>query len=72
MPDSPSTSLEQHFAGLTDPRLERTREHKLLDIVLIAVCATICGADGWVEIEEFGQAKQIWLHTFLELPSGTA
>jgi len=70
MADTPTASLEQHFAGLTDPRVERTREHILLDIVLIAVCAAICGADGWVEIEEFGQAKQTWLQTFLELPNG--
>src|SRR3990172_6246780 len=70
MPDTPTASLEQHFAGLTDPRVERTREHKLLDIVLIAVCAAICGADGWVDVEEFGKAKQTWLQTFLELPNG--
>ena len=70
MPETPIASLEQHFAGLTDPRVERTREHKLLDIVLIAVCAAICGADGWVEVEEFGQAKQTWFQTFLDLPNG--
>lgn len=70
MSDTPTASLEQHFAGLTDPRVERTREHKLLDIVLIAVCAAICGADGWVEVAEFGKAKRTWLQTFLELPNG--
>ena len=70
MPDTPTASLEQHFAGLTDPRVDRTRDHKLLDIVLIAVCAAICGADGWVEVAEFGKAKATWLRTFLELPNG--
>lgn len=70
MPETPTASLEEHFAQLTDPRVERTREHKLLDLVLIAVCAAICGADGWVEVEEFGKAKQAWLRTFLELPNG--
>ncbi len=70
MPETPTASLEEHFGGLTDPRVERTREHKLLDIVLIGVCAAICGADGWVEVEEFGKAKQAWFQTFLELPSG--
>jgi len=70
MSETPTASLEQHFAGLTDPRVERTREHKLLDIVLIAVCAAICGADGWVEVAEFGNAKRTWLQTFLELPNG--
>ena len=70
MSETPTARLEQHFAHLTDPRVERTREHKLLDIVLIAVCAAICGAEGWVDIEEFGQAKRTWLETFLELPNG--
>lgn len=70
MPEKPTATLEEHFARLTDPRVERTREHKLLDIVLIAICAVICGADGWVEVEEFGKAKQAWLETFLELPNG--
>lgn len=70
MAKKPTVGLEEHFGGLTDPRVERTREHRLLDIVLIAVCAVICGADGWVEVEEFGLTKQAWLQTFLELPNG--
>jgi predicted transposase YbfD/YdcC len=70
MPDKPLTTLEKHFAHLTDPRVERTREHKLLDIVIIAICAVICGADGWTEVEEFGRAKEAWFRTFLELPNG--
>jgi predicted transposase YbfD/YdcC len=70
MCDTPTASFEQHFSGLTDPRVERTRDHKLLDIVIIAVCGAICGADGWVEIEAFGEAKLAWLQTFLELPNG--
>jgi hypothetical protein len=41
-----------------------------VDIILIAVCGVICGAEGWVEIEEFGRTKQAWLETFLELPNG--
>src|SRR3712207_674048 len=70
MASSPVGSLRTHFAPLTDPRVERTKHHHLLDIIVIAVCAVICGADGWVEIEEFGNAKRAWLHTFLELPNG--
>jgi predicted transposase YbfD/YdcC len=66
MDNKPIASVEHHFSGLTDPRIERTRLHKLLDIVVIA----ICGADNWVEVESFGQAKQKWLKTFLELPNG--
>ncbi|NPV10044.1 MAG: transposase family protein, partial [Anaerolineae bacterium] len=43
-------SLVEHFSELTDPRVERTRWHKLVDIVAITLCATICGADNWVDI----------------------
>ena len=62
--------LASHFSSLKDPRIERTREHKLLDIIIIAICGTICGADGWVAIEQFGKAKEAWLKTILELPNG--
>ena len=50
--------------------MDRTKLHKLLDIVVMAICAVICGADGWVEVEAFGHAKHKWLKTFLELPNG--
>src|SRR5438045_8635724 len=62
--------LASHFSSLRDSRVERTKEHKLLDIIIIAICGTICGADGWVEIEEFGKQKEAWLKTILELPNG--
>jgi predicted transposase YbfD/YdcC len=62
--------LATSFATLTDPRVERTKEHLLLDIVLIAICAVVCGADGWVEVAEFGESKQEWFSQFLKLPSG--
>lgn len=58
-----------HFAGLTDPR-RYNRRHKLLDIVVIAICAVICGADDWPGVEEYGLSKQVWLASFLELPHG--
>ncbi len=51
-------SLSTHFAALDDPRVERTKRHRLLDILTIALCAVICGADTWVEVEEFGKAKE--------------
>ena len=63
-------SLVKHFGHLTDPRIERTKEHKLVDIVIIAICAIIASADGWVAVETFGHAKKKWLRTFLELPNG--
>jgi predicted transposase YbfD/YdcC len=65
-----AADLLEHFGHLTDPRIERTKEHKLIDIVLIALCAVIAGADGWSSVETFGHAKEKWLRTFLELPNG--
>ncbi len=55
---------------LKTPRVERTKRHQLIDIITIAICAVICGADSWVAIETYGQAKQEWLKRFLELPNG--
>jgi predicted transposase YbfD/YdcC len=63
-------SIRDHFATLPDPRIDRTRRHELLDIITIAVCAVLCGADSWVEVEEFGKAKLPWLRSFLPLPHG--
>ena len=62
--------LLSSFSGLADPRVERTRRHKLLDIIGLTVCAVIAGADDWVHVERFGEAKADWLRTFLELPNG--
>lgn len=53
-----------------DPRVERTKLHQLSDILTITLCAVICGADEWTEIELFGKEKSDWLGTFLELPHG--
>ena len=58
------------FENLTDPRLERTRCHELFDIVVIAVCATIAGADSGTDMERFGNEKLDWLRTFLRLENG--
>jgi predicted transposase YbfD/YdcC len=63
-------SLAHHFADLTDPRIDRSRLHELLDIVAIAICAVVAGADSWDDIEDFGNAKIDWLGTFLDLPNG--
>lgn len=68
--EKPVITLNEHFADLEDPRIDRTKFHQLLDIVIIAICAVICGADTWVAIEEFGNAKLGWFRTFLELPNG--
>lgn len=63
-------SLLTHFQVLQDPRLERSRLHNLLDIVAITICAVICGADSWVEVQKYGIAKYDWLKGFLQLPNG--
>jgi len=66
-----SDTLLHHFADIKDSRLQNHNfRHNLSDILIIAILATICGADGWVETERFGIAKQEWLSTFLELPNG--
>ena len=59
-----------HFDGLSDPRVERGREHPLLSIVGVALCAILGGADDWVAVERFGNAKIDWFRRFLDLPSG--
>lgn len=63
-------SLAEHFGSLEDPRVLGRTRHKLMDIILIAICGTICNADSWVDIEAFGRAKEEWLRSFLELPNG--
>jgi len=60
----------EHFQHLDDPRISPATRHELLDIVAIALCAVICGADSWVEVEAFGHAKRAWLGSFLALPHG--
>ena len=67
---TPLTLIEQHFCDLKDPRMMRTRKHALFDIVTITICAVIGGADNWVEVAAFGQAKAAWLQGFLALPNG--
>jgi predicted transposase YbfD/YdcC len=64
------TTIVDHFIELEDPRVDRTKLHQLLDIITIAICAVICGADGWTGIEKFGKAKERWLRSFLALPNG--
>jgi predicted transposase YbfD/YdcC len=70
MSTPPNAGILAHFAHLEDPRISPATRHRLLDIVAIAVCAVVCGADTWVEVEAFGRAKEAWLRTFLELPHG--
>ena len=71
MVDPPIPSIEAHFSELTDPRRDDSRtRHKLIDMLVIAICAVICGADSWVAVESFGHAKFTWLSRLLKLPNG--
>lgn len=58
------------FEKLTDPRVRRSRRHELFDVVVVALCATLAGADTWADIERFGKARLEWLRTFLRLENG--
>lgn len=63
-------SITDAFAELDDPRLDRNKRHLLMDIITIALCATICGCETWEQIAAYGRAKQAWFKTFLKLPNG--
>lgn len=69
MQQTPTASVIEHFSKLDDPR-RYNRRHLLLDIVVIAICAVICGADDWEAVEEFGKSKYKWFKGFLKLPHG--
>src|SRR5829696_6821199 len=66
----PPASIWDYFSELPDPRRSQGRRHKLTDILAIALCAVLCGADDFTEIEEFGATREAWLRRFLELPHG--
>ena len=70
MSDHPSVIIKESFKDLEDPRVEYLCDHKLFDIIVLTICAVICGADHWTEVEAYGQMKEKWLRTFLELPHG--
>jgi predicted transposase YbfD/YdcC len=70
MVTTPTVSLQHHFADLIDPRGERSRRHELLDIIGIAICAVISGAESWTAIEAYGHAKYDWLSRWFGLPNG--
>ncbi len=65
-----NASIVEHFQTLEDPRIERTKKHRLLDILVIAVCTLLTGGEGFQDMELFGKSKYAWLRTFLALPHG--
>jgi len=68
--ENPIEDFEVIFSIIPDPRVVSRTEHRLIDIIMIAILATIAGSESWRDIETFGQTKQAWLSTFLELPHG--
>lgn len=66
----PETSILVYFAELDDPRIEKNQKHALINVLSIAILGVICGADTWVDIERYGNAKREWLGTFLDLKNG--
>ena len=69
-PAQVTASLIEKFAGLKDPRIERTKKHLLTDMLVISICGFICGIDNWVELAQYGRIKKDWFKSFLELPNG--
>ena len=67
---SQQISIQAHFSVLPDPRIDRRRRHELLDILVIALCAGLCGIDDWAGVELFATLKEDWFRTFLKLPGG--
>ena len=66
----PKITLIDHFEKLSDPRVDRTKDHKLIDILVIALCAMICGADNFLSMETYGNSQSQWLKQFLDLKNG--
>jgi predicted transposase YbfD/YdcC len=63
-------SIAEYFAKIPDPRVKRSRLHPLVSVLVLSLCAVVCGANGFVDIEQFGLARVAWLKTFLHLPHG--
>lgn len=63
-------SLIAHFRHLPDPRINRTKDHDLMDLLVIAICTLLCGGETFNDMEDFGRAKQDWFKTFLGLRNG--
>ena len=66
----PHLSLIEHFKELPDPRVDRTKDHDLIDILVIAICTLLCAGESFNDMEDFGKAKEDWFKTFLGLRNG--
>lgn len=63
-------TIQKHFRKLKDPRRDHRKRHLLMDIIVIALCAVICGANDWQQVVTFARKRYNWLKSFLELPNG--
>lgn len=70
MQTHPELSLIEHFRPLSEPRVDRTKAHDLIAVLVIAVCSLLCGGESFNDMEDFGQAKYEWFKTFLQLRDG--
>lgn len=70
MQTHPELSLIEHFKHLADPRIDRTKDHDLIDILVIAVCTMLCAGESFNDMADFGHAKYEWFKTFLQLRNG--
>ena len=70
MADPVKVSIVEHFQTLEDPRIERSKKHRFIDILVIALCPLLSGGEGFQDMELFGKSKLAWLQTFLALPHG--
>jgi predicted transposase YbfD/YdcC len=66
----PKLGLIEHFQTIPDPRVNRTKDHALIDVLVIAVCTLLCGGETFNDMEDFGKAKEAWFRTFLTLSNG--
>lgn len=70
MQNASTATLKAHLLQLPDPRRPQRRRHELIDVLMIAITAMLCGAENFVQMAQFGKAKEVWLRTFLVLPNG--
>jgi len=70
MSEKPLSSIEACFGDIYDPRVQGRCSYSLIEILSIAICATIAGSETWTDIETFGKSKEAWLKQFLPLENG--
>jgi predicted transposase YbfD/YdcC len=66
----PAAVVYNHFENLTDPRVNRGKNHSLIEMIFVALTATLCGAQGWADVERFGNSKLAWFRQFIALEHG--